>query len=717
MEERVPFLHSSIAAVNGFCFQRRLPGKEKKMLFLISKYRNGIMGIAILWIMLAHSGFSFQAFPLFSSAAQFIKENGFGGVDIFLFVSGFGLFQSLSHNEDSASFYLRRLRRIWPTYLPVLAVWLLIKLPSVSIRGLPVVLWNNLTGTAFWLGREPAFNWYILALPAFYLVAPAFYRIIRRWGGWGELGLLSITLAADICFLNSYVMIAVSRFTVFALGMIAGKYYSEDKKVCAKVEGAVYIFGGLGWFLLYLFETTVPQLLWNYGLYWYPFIFIAPASVCLLCRLFDLLDRIAMGEKINSALAAIGICSLEIYLFHIKIFERLSIASNWIWVTLMAVAVILGHLYHRIISLVMQWRPEKVLKSNRIEGAEEQSANENTKLLHIEFMRIVACFLVIVNHTEESLFLERGPSFTWFAGLVYFFICKIAVPVFLMIMGAVLLIKTDPPRKAAKRLLRGIGILVVASAVYYIYYGTKSGQTLSISDFFEKVFQIRITNAFWYLHLYIGLLCLTPILQKLVKALNKREIEWMLFLSVGVLGAVPLIHLFIPSFGLSWYFTSVLFSTYIGVLICGYYIEKYVVIDCVKFCVSGLLFVLLIFIQTLATYWFYQKDPSTYKYLDDPRFITIIGSAICFYIMVKYIFLKIRVGPRLAKAINYLGSLTFGMYLFSDLVMDLTQPLHQFFREYVHVILAMVFWELIIFAICAVLTAALKQVPGFKKWI
>lgn len=85
--------------------------------------------------------------------------------------------------------------------------------------------------------------------------------------------------------------------------------------------------------------------------------------------------------------------------------------------------------------------------------------------------------------------------------------------------------------------------------------------------------------------------------------------------------------------------------------------------------------------------------------------------------MVKYIFLKFRVGPRLAKAINYLGSLTFGMYLFSDLVMDLTQPLHQFFREYVHVILAMVFWELIIFAICAVLTAALKQVPGFKKWI
>lgn len=683
------------------------------------------MGIAILWIMVTHSDLSFSFLPAFSSVAQFLKSNGFGGVDIFLLLSGFGTFLSLTKNADTVSFYKRRLQRVLPAYLPVLAAWLVFQSCCGLTNMLPKIAWNNLTGFAFWLQRWPAFNWYILALPVFYLLAPAFFAILKRWGRGGELGLLALTLALDVCFLNTYIMIAISRFTVFALGMIAGKWYSEERDLSPMAETWLYILGGMSWLLLYEVENAVPNLLWNYGLYWYPFIFIAPASVCLLCRLFDLLERAAVGRRLNLALAGIGACSLEIYLLHAEVFERLDIASNWAWSALIVLTIALGKLYHELLAAVMGRKPEPCEKTaRRKEKKEEEKREQKTlptarsgKKVYIEFMRIVACFLVIVNHTEEQLWTTRGASAVWAVGLVYFFICKIAVPLFLMIMGAVVLDRIDPPEKTAKRLLRGAGVLLVVSALYYVYYATVNGEPMRVSDFLMKVIQTQTSNALWYMYLYLGLLCLLPLLQKMVGALDQKDLRWLLFLSVGVLGALPFIRLFVPAFGLSGYFTAVLFSTYIGVVVFGYYIERYVVIDRRKAVLAGALFVGLIVLQTVITYWFYQKDPGTYMYLDDRNMITITGATVCFYIVVKYLFSQWHIGERAAKAINTLGSLTFGIYLLSDLAISLTRPLHQRLCQWLPVVPAILLWELLIFAACAVITAGLRRLPGLRKWL
>ena len=58
---------------------------------LLSKHRSAIMGFAILWIMLFHLHVSVDFTPF-----MIIKRLGYGGVDIFLFLSGFGLYYSCS---------------------------------------------------------------------------------------------------------------------------------------------------------------------------------------------------------------------------------------------------------------------------------------------------------------------------------------------------------------------------------------------------------------------------------------------------------------------------------------------------------------------------------------------------------------------------------------------------------------------------------------------
>lgn len=76
----------------------------------ISKYRSELMGWAIVWIMMLHFTFT-QINPL-----GFLAQYGFAGVDIFMMVSGLGLFFSIDKNKSIGRYYKRRILRIFPTY-------------------------------------------------------------------------------------------------------------------------------------------------------------------------------------------------------------------------------------------------------------------------------------------------------------------------------------------------------------------------------------------------------------------------------------------------------------------------------------------------------------------------------------------------------------------------------------------------------------------------
>lgn len=92
---------------------------------LLSKHRSFIMGIAMMMIMLHH--LYFVGFPCNTLALDY----GMLGVDIFLLLSGFGIYFSLAKNWDKpiGSFYRRRLVRIFPA---AILAGILVTIPSGS---------------------------------------------------------------------------------------------------------------------------------------------------------------------------------------------------------------------------------------------------------------------------------------------------------------------------------------------------------------------------------------------------------------------------------------------------------------------------------------------------------------------------------------------------------------------------------------------------------
>ena len=101
---------------------------------LLSKYRSVLMGLAMLWVMYFHTP------VIFSEHNQWLFHRiGFYGVDIFLFLSAFGLYYSLSKHKNIWQFYKARFIRIFPAFFIVATVWFAIQSMSGELNYLAYV--------------------------------------------------------------------------------------------------------------------------------------------------------------------------------------------------------------------------------------------------------------------------------------------------------------------------------------------------------------------------------------------------------------------------------------------------------------------------------------------------------------------------------------------------------------------------------------------------
>lgn len=73
--------------------------------------------------------------------------------------------------------------------------------------------------------------------------------------------------------------------------------------------------------------------------------------------------------------------------------------------------------------LVNTKNEEKVEVINKETNVNNSKAKQE-KIVYIEILRIIACFLVIVNHTNSKIFLNSQIGDRWFASITYFLYVK-----------------------------------------------------------------------------------------------------------------------------------------------------------------------------------------------------------------------------------------------------------------------------------------------------
>ena len=284
----------------------------------ISRFRGPIMGAAMLFVILFHVNLSRG--DMFYG----LRRCGNVGVDIFLFLSGVGLWYSWTKGgreggfwQKTMAFYKRRLVRIYPVWLIMASLFYI---PDYINGGghsktLVDLLGDILINWDFWLHDELTF-WFIPAIMMLYLVAPFYMLLIQRHPFYRWLPVVTVVWCVMIQWVIpihqavGHIEIFWSRIPIFLIGINMGQHVKEKQTI-----------DGQGvWLLIIIFLMTFGTSIYleqvrhgRFPLFVERMLYIpfTITAVLLLNRIFR-----RTPQWFNAFCAFVGSVSLEAYLIH-----------------------------------------------------------------------------------------------------------------------------------------------------------------------------------------------------------------------------------------------------------------------------------------------------------------------------------------------------------------------------------------------------------------
>ena len=352
------------------------------------------------------------------------------------------------------------------------------------------------------------------------------------------------------------------------------------------------------------------------------------------------------------------------------------------------------------------------------------------RYLYMDFLRVLACFLVIVNHTNSLVFLGATPgSATWGVSLTWYYVSKTAVTLFVMVSGACLLSKEDSYRRILQRVVRMLLVLILFSYGYYLLKLLKAHelwpQAFDLWRFFRSIWQIRISDSLWYLYFYIGLLLMLPFCQRLAKSMKKTDFHYLLGLTFGIYLVWPMVTHYVPALALPEFFDLSLFPMFIGLFFAGHYIHAHITPKRWYIPICGAVVICAPLIATGLTWLETLRIPpdSRYLFMDERTTpaLPVVLCAVAMMILAKTCFALWEergkgLSPKAAHRLAALGACSFTIFLLQDcLIVETRHTLFPFLCSMMHPFLAAILWEIIVFSTLVPVAWLLKKIPFLKK--
>lgn len=280
----------------------------------ISKYRSALMGIAIIIVIFFHVCGSRH-----DTIAYCFSRCGNIGVDIFLLLSGMGLWFSYTKTPVLSSFFYRRMIRIYPAWLIMASAFYIPNYlnagqSSYSSDIFSLIL-NIVVGWSFWTKLDLTF-WYIPATMMLYLFTPAYIILITRYRDYRWMPALAMVLCVLVTYWSplhhtvGHLEIFFSRIPIFLIGINIGEYVQTKRTLEADSIWFVLLVMLLSGLACINFEDGLRG---RFPLFLERMVYI-PLTFSMVLVISHYLHYLPM--LVNRFFAFIGTISLEVYLIH-----------------------------------------------------------------------------------------------------------------------------------------------------------------------------------------------------------------------------------------------------------------------------------------------------------------------------------------------------------------------------------------------------------------
>lgn len=341
---------------------------------------------------------------------------------------------------------------------------------------------------------------------------------------------------------------------------------------------------------------------------------------------------------------------------------------------------------------------------------------------YYDWLRVFATFAVVMLHVSGTWFANREINPTqWYISVVYDSLTRWAVPMFVMISGALFLNREI----CAKTLYtKYIWRIVTAFAFWSLLYAIITDPTANIKGMIVNVLYGHYHM--WFCYMIIGLYITLPILRKIAE----QEFTMKYFLGIAVVVAFLLPQLISimeilpgPVQLLGEIFNTVLgklkigmFGSFAAYFVAGYYLsKKEISIKWRKLIyVLGAIALVLTVVGTVLVSEL-QGTPNEMFFGSSTLHIAILSVAI--FVFGKYEISKLKVVDRASRFIASLSKYSFGSYLVHALVLSIAWQVIPVEATEISALWGIPFISVLVFVISMGISTVLNQIPVLKGYI
>ena len=306
---------------------------------ILSEYRTLLMGLASVMILCCHAESDGVSMPGWVS---WLLQWGNYGVDLFLLLSGCGLYFSLRNTPSIGAWYKKRYSRILIPYAIISSIYFVY---YCVVNNLGIVDYILLVSTIrFWTDHIGA--WFIALLIPLYAITPLYDVLYAKIKHKGVLTIILIVLLSLLSSLDTdnaicrNIQFVVSRIPSFIIGFYLGDMIQKDKSI--KTGSLLLLI--LGCVVLYVLSEPYDKVFQRLTLLVLPITTIATIIVNVL--------------KESRILVLFGKISLESYLFNIYLgyvitTQYVQFANLYGYIGIVVIGTLLSVIVHKMSGLIV----------------------------------------------------------------------------------------------------------------------------------------------------------------------------------------------------------------------------------------------------------------------------------------------------------------------------------------------------------------------------